>query len=740
MIYDATIPEESAPGVSVVTVRATDQDSAAVQSPMRYSLDARGKKFFKINEVSGKIETSGDKLDREMWPYFVFPVYVSDGKHRGEAKVRIKLTDINDNAPMFPSPPYIGYVFEHQPKDTSVMVVQAIDRDEGVNSAVTYSLVENPGGRFKIDNKGYVTTTQELDREKKPNEFIIAVKATDRGNPSKSGTTKAKVIVSDANDNKPKFTKDVYTGAVSENALPGHFVTKVSATDADEGVNAELEFSIIKGNDPYIFYIDPKTGHILVSGLLDYDKGKRKYDLTVIVRDRGLPSLEADKPAHVLITIGDANDNPPVFVPSTYNKRVAEDFSLGTTLLKVTAVDQDTGSFATFNFSITGGDDSNTFGIKADSKNASIGLMYALLPLDREAVSLHNLTITATDLEGLTGTASVYLTITDVNDNGPWFIPPYIEAKIKENVKSDQYVTDISAIDPDESNNGPPFAFEIVNDTSRFKIQRKNAKSAEIHASGSFDRDTKPQWTLKIKGTDSGSPQKSNTSFVYIEIMDDNDNEPFDGELTIIVNAYQGDFAGGVIGKAYYKDEDYDGDVNKYKITSQSSNYFTIDSNSGNITAKKGIPVGSHSLSVDVTEQNRNSGPNTGKTVTSKIKVIVRSIPQLAVKNSVAVQFLRVRKVSYLVGDFYTKLLRALAHSLSVSEDRVLIFSIQKAPKRHLPDEMFFAVEIQLAVEDGQLYLKFLDIVQRLVENKERLENLGKFLVTRIIFDCCCCY
>ena len=728
LLYEAEIPEESGSGVLLITVTATDRDSSADDKKLKYSLDAEGRKYFKINADTGKIETSGGKLDRESAPYFIFSVYAYDGKHRGMAKVRVELGDINDNAPVFPSPPYVGYVLEREPTGTSVMVVEALDRDAGSNSDLDYDLVDNAGGRFAIDNKGLITTKKVLDRELKPNEFTVTVRATDRGTSKRSGTTKAKIIVDDANDQKPVFTKEEYRGSVAEDALPGQSVMVVSATDKDSGVNAEFEFTIKSGNDPYAFYIDPRTGKIYVSGLLDFDKGKRRYEMTVMVRDRGLVPLEADKPAKVIITIGDANDNAPMFVPATYDLRVAEDFKVGGTLLKVTAVDHDSGSHAAFNFSISKGDDADIFGVRPDPKNSSIGLIYTFLELDRETTSLYNLTVVAADLAGLSGTATVYLTVTDVNDNGPWFVPPYYDAEIKENVDSKQTVTEVKATDPDEANNGPPFSFTIVNVTNRFSIKTETDMTAKIFSSGSFDREVKPRWTVKIRGTDSGSPKKTNETFVFVKITDENDNEPFDGSLRIIVNAYRGKFVGGVIGKAYYKDEDSDGDVNDYKITSQSGSYFSVDSRSGEITAKEGIPIGSHSLVVDVTEQNRRSGSNTGKTVQSAIKVSVRAIPEAAVRNSVAILFLRVREVGFFVGDFYAKVLNALAGIFGVSTDEVLIFSIQKAPLRHLPVGTFAAVEIQLAVQivENEVYMTFSDVVKSIVGQKQRLTDLGK--------------
>ena len=336
--------------------------------------------------------------------------------------------------------------------------------DIGVNAEIVYTLEDNANGKFQIDrDSGLITTLEMLEKEAPDIDFTIRVKATDKGNPALSGTVTASVIVADGNDQAPVFNPTVYREKVPEDALPGYFVTQVKATDQDEGYNAELEFIIKAGNDPYEFYINPRTGEILVSGILDFDHGKKSYNLTVMVSDRGVPPKQAADSALVYITVLDANDNPPVFSPAEYNKEVSESIQLGETVILVTATDKDTGTNAEFTFAIADGDDADMFGVRPDTRDANIGIIYTVLKLDRETISQYNLTVTATDTGGLQGVATVRITVTDDNDNGPWFQPRYYEGTIK--VTSDQTleqtITTVRAYDPDEASNGPPFTFSI---------------------------------------------------------------------------------------------------------------------------------------------------------------------------------------------------------------------------------------------------------------------------------------
>ena len=732
LIYKKEINEEIGFGLSVIEVRATDEDTPNVQDKLQYSIDNKGARYFTIDKDTGLIKTANGKLDRETEQVVSFFVYATDGKHTGRALVIVKLKDVNDNAPNFPQTPYVGYVEENKSPETSVMVLQAVDLDVGSNAEIVYTMEDNAGDRFKIDSKsGLVTTTQTLEKDVALNKFNISVKATDQGNPSKSGTVKATIFVTDGNDEAPKFNPTVYRANVREDALPGYLVTQVTATDADEGPNAELEFTIIAGNDPYKFYIDPRTGRIHVSGLLDFDKGKKSFNLTVMVTDRGMPPSQAESPAFVYINLVDSNDNPPEFVPAEYTALVSEDLPVGETVQLVTAVDHDTGTNALFDFAITDGDDADLFSIKPHTSNRSIGVIYTLLELDRELVPRYNLTITATDTGGLKGDAMVIVDLVDVNDNGPWFIPPYYEGTIRAGVNEDQLVTTLKAYDPDESSNGLPFTFSVVN-TNRFKLQdpQESDVSAKMYSVGTFDRAIATEWIVRVKGEDSGRPLKANFTYVYVDVLDDrNIHQPFDGSLTIIVNAYNSKFKGGVIGKAYYRDNDYGGDVNKYTMPSQE--FFTIDEDSGDIQAVPNIPLGEYTFNVQVEELKPRQGSNFPKTVTSKVSVLVKGISEAAVQNSVAVQILGLRKTSFLVGDYYNKLLQLLANILSSGDTgSVFIFSIQKAPARRLPVDVLFGVEIHLAVAvPSSNFLAPMDVIELLVNAKLQLENLGRIFI-----------
>jgi len=663
LVYTTTINEEMNPGISVLKVEATDIDGPQTQSPLSYSLGTTGKNYFRIDSFTGIIYTSDARLDRESIPFVLFTVFVSDGKHTSSAGVKVTFRDINDNAPVFPNPPYRDFVPENVPIGTRIMIIQAIDRDDpeaGGNTVIEYSLADSSNGQFAINkDTGEIVSNSVFDHEGQFTNFTITVKATDKGAPSLSGTTQIAIYVFDVNDNRPKFTEKFFYGTVSEDAKQGKVVTRVTATDNDANYNALFEFRIVDGNDPYSFYIDPASGYVAVSGLLNYDI-KRVYNMTVTVQDRGMPPLSAHHPAYVIITVTDANTHPPVFKQNSYIIDVKEDVAIGYQVIVVSITDRDNRDTTKgLTYTITDGNQKGLFAIKADQADFYQAVIYTVASLDREDVSQFTLKVSVTDDIQQIGTCTVFINILDVNDNGPIFQPSYYMATIKENVNAEQFVTTVTAIDPDGASNGTPFTFLLLNTTLNSRFQFKNStatkSSAQLFSYGSFDRKTTPSFTLYVKATDSGSPPKSSFAYVIVDVLDQgNKHEPFNGNTTIIVNALEGQFVGGVIGKPYYKDDDFNGDVNSYTLTLQSpGTYFTINANSGDLSAPKDIPLGMYTLITSIKETNSRGGASL-KTVTSNVKVVVRNVTRSAVNASITLR-LSMLRVEYFVGDHYLK-------------------------------------------------------------------------------------
>lgn len=118
-------------------------------------------------------------------------------------------------------------VLENTALNTVVTVIKAIDRDEGRNGYLEYSLSDSSGGMFTLGNAdGLLRVNGKLDRETKAN-YSLKVKARDRGEPPRQTEVELVVRVLDENDNNPTFNPKQYFAQIAENASIGVTILQV---------------------------------------------------------------------------------------------------------------------------------------------------------------------------------------------------------------------------------------------------------------------------------------------------------------------------------------------------------------------------------------------------------------------------------------------------------------------------------------------------------------------------------
>uniref|UniRef100_A0A8C5H7F8 Protocadherin gamma-C5-like n=1 Tax=Gouania willdenowi TaxID=441366 RepID=A0A8C5H7F8_GOUWI len=443
-------------------------------------------------------------------------------------RIDVEITDINDNAPVFPKKEYIFQVSESASSGARYSLESAKDPDVGLNTIQTYKL--NPVDHFKLntvsrsDGTKYIEMVLHtaLDREQKE-EHKLTLTAFDGGDPQKSGSVKINVIVLDANDNAPVFSQSVYRVAVPENAQRGAIILKVRATDVDKGANDELLFSFSQHSNTAssLFNIDPQTGEITVTGVLDYEKSKH-YELDIEATDKGGLS----DTSKVLIEVTDLNDNAPVINIISLSNPIPEDSALNTVIAMLNIKDMDSGRNSQIRCSI---DPDLPFKIKSTTTN-----FYSLVSddvLDRETVSEYNITITAMD-EGsppYSTHKTINLRISDVNDHAPEFPQKSYTTFIAENNPPGLPIITIRATDRDSGQNARISYFlydSQINGMSASAYFSVNAESGEILAVRTFDYEQAKDFQILIKAQDGGSPPLSSNVTVKILIQDQNDNPP----------------------------------------------------------------------------------------------------------------------------------------------------------------------------------------------------------------------
>ena len=696
-------------------------------------------------------------FDRETKPLYRFTVIASDGLLQGTAVVECTIKDVNDEKPYFPGAPFTRYVEEHKPKGTFVGYIPAKDDDDptaGGNAKIQYSIV-GPNQGFAIDkDTGRMTTLKEFDRESTVYSpvFKVKVKAADSGVPLQENETVVTIVVTDANDNDPVFTKKSFSGKVRECDRAGTKITTVTAIDKDDTntVNAQLLYYVISSshNSAKYFHVDGRTGVVTVAHGLDYENSAT-YKLVVGVKDRGVPQrpVGREETATVDIIVTDCNDNMPVFIPDYYPVKVREDVKVGSTLLVVTAVDEDKGSNGEFSFGIVDDETNFQFGIKGKADNKSKGIISLLYPVDREAVAHHVFRVSASDMgvPKLTGYATVNITLVDVNDNGPHFDKKDYCGEVYEERSGVQVVAKIKVSDPDVGKFSCPCRFSFESgDTSRFEMRPAGANAIEVVTKPSivFDREKKQTYTLRIGASDQGSPPMKNVTTLIVDVRDTNDNEPSSGgDLSLLVNSFKGEFMGGVIGKVYIKDNDRGtNDVYSHTLTSQSpGKYFSVNKKSGEIIVDPNVPGGKYKLAFKSKELNRKIGPDRGKEVVSTATVTVRAISEKQAKTSVALRMTGISKALTCNEMAYPEFERLLAKILGVPESSVTVFSAQPVKDLHRGVDIRFSVKKSpkagYAGDDSE-YLDKSTLVPLLNAKKKEIEaatsklrNLSIFLL-----------
>ncbi|GFO47629.1 protocadherin gamma-b6 [Plakobranchus ocellatus] len=335
-------------------------------------------------------------------------------------------------------------------------------------------------------NKLYkISLSRHLDRELQ-SQVEVQIVCSDSADIPLSSTAIFTINVQDANDNKPRFTNDVNVVVkLSENVPVGHFVTRVSATDLDEGENAQISYyipnevqveDIMRSEfDDYDYLLDPPPG--FEDLYVDDDFDPLKDDLG--------PEYDSD----------DLDHSP---YPDDFNITLQE-----------------------------------ALPFRIDETN---GYIYTTGVIDREMTPEFHIAIAAKDngkppLESLT---FFRVQITDVNDNKPVLLTS--ELHTREQLPPRTLVGQLRAMDVDDGRNAEvvfsklkPEDIEEEDDALAPLVEGvpfivKN--NGRVLTKAKLDREEKEKYLLLVTIKDKGKPRLTSTSSVWIVVDDVNDNAP----------------------------------------------------------------------------------------------------------------------------------------------------------------------------------------------------------------------
>ncbi|XP_076026861.1 protocadherin Fat 3-like, partial [Genypterus blacodes] len=475
--YDVSVSEDAAVDTELLRVRATDIDERARLTFSIYgSVDPASMRLFRVHPGTGALYTA-DRLDYEARTQHILTVMVKDQEfpfNRDLARVLVSVEDSNDNAPYFTSSVFDAPAYESSPSGTSVVQVTALDRDNGVNGKLSFTLeAGNSGGVFGIDNNtGRVFIAKDLDLTS-VGFYSLTARVTDAGVPPLTATASVRVSLMLSDLSQPKFSQSDYQAEIMENSTVGTHVTSVNALS-----RSALFYDITSGNQDRCFSINHHTGVISTQKLLDFEQTS-SYSL--VVRALSMAGVEAS--TMVTLQVGDVNDNPPVFQQTRYVGAISEAAPINSVVLGedglplvIQASDRDRNHNALLVFQIV--DETARLFFSVDSGTGSIR---TIASLDYETFSEFVFRVHVGDsghppMSALSP-AEVLINVININDSPPTFsqdsyeaillLPTYMGVEVLRVEASDPDVTSDLSLKP-EGSSAPPLLYSLTDSSLEF--------------------------------------------------------------------------------------------------------------------------------------------------------------------------------------------------------------------------------------------------------------------------------
>uniref|UniRef100_A0A8C9SI64 Cadherin, EGF LAG seven-pass G-type receptor 2 n=1 Tax=Scleropages formosus TaxID=113540 RepID=A0A8C9SI64_SCLFO len=583
--YAVSVPENRPAGTPVATLRAVDVDegdAGRLEYFMDALFDSRSDGLFAVDSATGAVTTTR-VLDRETKATHVFRVTATDRgtpRRSALATLTVTVTDTNDHDPVFEQQDYKESVRENLEVGYEVLTVRATDGDAPPNANIVYRILDSDdtNAAFEIDPRsGVVRTKGPVDREEVES-YSLLVEASDQGRDPgpRSSTAAVHVSVEDDNDNAPQFSEKRYVVQVPENTPPNSEILQVTATDRDRGINAAVHFSIMSGNARGQFYIDAQTGKLDLVGQLDYEASK-EYTLRVRAQDGGRPPL-SNISGLVTVQVLDINDNVPIFVSTPFQATVLENVPVGYSVIHVQAIDADAGDNSRLEYRLL----ETGLGFPFSISNGT-GWIVVAAELDREAVDFYSFGVEARDHGSppMSSTASVSMTILDVNDNNPEFTQKSYHMRLNEDAAVGTSVVTVSAVDRD-INSVITYQISSGNTRNRFSITSQSGGGL-ITLALPLDYKLERQYVLGVTASDG---TRVDTAQVFVNVTDANTHRPVFQSSHYTVNIDEDRPVGTTVAVISATDEDTGENSRITYCMEDSIPQFDIDPDTGSVTTR----------------------------------------------------------------------------------------------------------------------------------------------------------
>ncbi|XP_045579923.1 protocadherin gamma-A11 isoform X10 [Salmo salar] len=314
MSFSSPVSENAPPGTTIAIINVKDADSerngqitCSINTNLPFKIQSSLSSYYNL--------ISDGALDRETTPEYNITITTTDSGSPPLSSTRtlhLRISDVNDNAPLFRQSSYSAYVTENNSPGMSIFTVSARDSDWNQNARVSYLLEDTQISGTAVSTyisinseTGVLHAVRSFDYEQ-IKQLTLVVKAQDGGSPPLSSNVTVTIFIQDQNDNAPQVLYPVQTSSslvaemVPRSADVGYLVTKVVAVDVDSGQNAWLSYKLQKATDRALFEVGLQNGEIRTIRQVT-DKDAVKQRLTVVVEDNGQPSRSATVNVNVAV-------------------------------------------------------------------------------------------------------------------------------------------------------------------------------------------------------------------------------------------------------------------------------------------------------------------------------------------------------------------------------------------------------------------------------------------------------
>lgn len=572
-VYEAKNSDLSTQGSFVASIKATDPDNTDAEK-LEYSILSGNEDMnFVIDSKSGIISISHVRKTA-LKPFYVLNVSVSDGVFRSSAQVHVSIISSNLHSPAFGRSQYEVELSENSSVQTLVTELKAVDEDKGIYGQVTYHILNDfAKDNFYFNEKGQLFTAEKLDRESPTNKVIpVSVMAKDAG--GKVGFCVVNIILTDSNDNDPKFRASEYKLSVASDVPRGTDIVRVLASDSDEGANADISYSIEAKSESVEenFKINQYSGIITTKESL---VGLEDEIFTFFVKasDGGSPQRESVVP--VVIQILPPEVQLPKFSEPFYTFSIPEDTSIGT---EIDVIRADSSQPIIYHLMKGNTPESNVDDIFViDKQNGRLKLEKAL---DHEMTKWYQFSIMAQIINGeheVISSVDVSIQVKDVNDNKPAFEANPYQAFVVENQLAEAKVIQVKAVDVDSGLNGHvSYMLAPTQDPEEIEdLFSVDLDTGWVTTLAELDHEKRNKYNIAVVAYDHGDKVLSSSTIIEVMVMDVNDNPPrFTAEI-YKGTASEDDPIGGVVAILSTTDDDTE-DIHKEVSMHITGNLFNM--------------------------------------------------------------------------------------------------------------------------------------------------------------------